>query len=586
MHPRPRPRVASPIISLVISHGGHTRVVRLVEGQSLVIGRDPSAEISVNEGSLSRRHASFDVAGSVVTVTDLGSTNGTQLNGDVITGKTVMSAGDEVSVGTVTVSIHVVAPASAQRLGLWSHDQFLSALEDEVDRARTFRRGLGVVMIRHAGDEVSLVTAVRAATRSVDRVAAYGDGTLELLLPEATNDQVIEFARQVTPALRQPQLGFALYPSDGTSSEALIESSREAMHRASETQAVQGATPAVRVSTHGVGLISVSPAMRSIFDTVSRVAASVIPVLIRGETGTGKEVLARAIHERSMRAKNRLVSINCGAIPASLVESVLFGHEKGAFTGATHSTRGVFEEADGSTVLLDEIGELSAAAQAALLRVLEAKEVRRVGGAREVTVNVRVIAATHRDLDAMVKAGTFREDLLYRLNAMTLEVPPLRERPDEIGPFAERFVTLANAANVRHVQGLDADAMRLLLRYPWPGNIRELRNAIEHAVVIARGELVQAVDLPKKIRDFTASVLQHDEVAVPGGLSARGELDLREGVQRYEKHVILEALRGAAGNRTEAARRLQIPVRTLSHKIRQYGIKKLGFGLETSTDED
>ena len=285
------------------------------------------------------------------------------------------------------------------------------------------------------------------------------------------------------------------------------------------------------------------------------------------------------------RSKNRLVCINCGAIPSTLVESVLFGHEKGAFTGATSSARGVFEEADGSTVLLDEIGELSPPAQAALLRVLESKEVRRVGANREVTVDVRVIAATHRDLDAMVKAGTFREDLMYRLNAMTLEVPALRERPEEIGPFAERFVTLANAANGRDVKGLDVESMRLLLRYPWPGNIRELRNAIEHAVVVAQGRMVQPIDLPRRIRDFASTVLQDDAHGPSTGVgapvaAAAAPSDLREGVQRYEMQVILEALRSAKGNRTEAARRLQVPVRTLSHKIKQYGIKKLGFGVE------
>ena len=558
-------RGVGPQISLVVFHVDQTRVIRLVEGLGLVLGRDPSAEISITDDSISRRHASFTVSAGVVTVSDLGSTNGTKVNG-VSVGSAVVNVGDEVTVGGVTVSIHALAPSQTPRHGVWSHDQFLLALDEEVERAHTFRRTAAVVMV-HAADAAQLAFALRAGVRPVDRLALYGDGTFELLLPKTSAAQTGAMLKSLS--IGGLRVGIAVYPEDGTSSEALLEASRDALHRATTQAPIQGAVAdSLPLKS---GLISVSPAMREIFATVSRVANSIMPVLVRGETGTGKEVLARALHDQSPRAKQRMVCINCGAIPSTLVESVLFGHEKGAFTGATASTRGVFEEADGSTVLLDEVAELSAPAQAALLRVLEAKEVRRVGANREVTVDVRVIAATHRDLDAMVKAGTFREDLMYRLNAMTLEVPPLRERPEEIGPFAERFVTLANAANVREVKGLDAESMRLLLRYPWPGNIRELRNAVEHAVVVTQGSVVKAVDLPKRIRDFASVVLQEEPVAAG---------DLREGVQKYEVQVILEALRACNGNRTVAARRLQIPVRTLSHKIRQYGIKKLGFGLD------
>jgi DNA-binding NtrC family response regulator len=578
-----------PQTSLVVFHAEQARVVRIFDGQTLVIGRDPSAEIFISDDSISRRHASFSFASGVVTVADLDSTNGTKLNGAAVQ-KAVINPGDEVTVGRVTVSLHVLAPAHAPRLGLATHDQFLMLLEDEVERARTFRRTATVVMVRHGGDPSTLASLLRRAIRTVDRLALYGDGTFELLLPECAAQEATRMMQELVPRLVSVQLGLAMYPADGSSAEALLEASRDAMHRASKERPIQGATVEVRVPTTGVGLVSISPAMKSIFATVNRVASAVMPVLIRGETGSGKEVLARAIHDQGPRAKHKLVSINCGAIPATLVESVLFGHERGAFTGATTSTRGIFEEADGSTVLLDEVGELSASAQAALLRVLETKEVRRVGSSRDVTVDVRVIAATHRDLEVMVKAGTFREDLMYRLNAMTLEVPPLRERPEEIGPFAERFVTLANAANGRDVKGLDAETMRLLLRYGWPGNIRELRNAVEHAVVVAQRPMVQAIDLPRRVREFAATMLQEEEPpppaaprpSAPAALAPAG--DLREGVQRYETQLILEALRAAQGNRTEAARRLQIPVRTLSHKLKQYGIKKLGFGVDGESD--
>ncbi|MBL8957663.1 MAG: sigma 54-interacting transcriptional regulator [Myxococcaceae bacterium] len=538
-------------ISLVVFHGEASRVVRLTEGRAVVLGRDPTAEISIADDSISRRHASFTAEAGSVTVADLGSTNGTKLNGAPVE-KAVMSPGDEVTLGSVTVSLHVLVPVAAAAHGVATHDQFLASLDDEVERARTFGRGFAVMMLRWAGP----LKPLQERLRSVDRLALYADGIFEVLLPEASKEDASRFL-----VASKGLAGVAVYPTDGRSAEALLEAARDAMH---------GDVP----KPQATALVSASPAMQAVFTTVERIASSMIPVLIRGETGVGKEVLARAIHEKSPRARQRLVSINCGAIAPTLVESVLFGHERGAFTGAVASTRGVFEEGDGSTVLLDEVGELSATAQAALLRVLETKEIRRVGGAKDLTVDVRVIAATHRDLEAMVKAGTFREDLLYRLNAMTLELPPLRERPEEVGPLAERFVAQANAANGRAVKGLDAAAMRLLLSYAWPGNIRELKNAIEHAVVVAAGSVVQPGDLPRRVREAPG------EVALPAASKApdAAPADLKEGVQRYERQAVLEALRAANGNRAEAARRLSIPVRTLSHKLKQLGIKKLGFG--------
>jgi two-component system response regulator AtoC len=539
-------------------------------GEPLVVGRDAATEISIGDASVSRRHACFSLENGVVKVNDLGSMNGTRLNGAPVQ-QAVMNVGDEVTMGNVTIAIHVRAPLQSLHEGVWSHDQFVAALEDEVERAQAFRRGLAVVMLK-GGGATDLVASWKPRLRRVDRLAHYGDGSIELLLPELGAAEVGALLGTGTGL----SSGVALFPGDGRSSEELLEAAREAMRRASPEQPI--AFAAGSPSLRPTDLVFTSPVMREIFETVGRVANAVIPVLIRGETGTGKEVLARAIHDRGPRAGNRLVAINCAAIPATLVESVLFGHERGAFTGATSSAPGVFEEADGGTVLLDEVGELSAQSQAALLRVLETKQVRRVGASREVSVDVRVIAATHRDVEAMVSTGAFREDLLYRLNTMTIEVPALRERPEEIGPFTERFLALANAANGRQVKGVDPEAMRVLLRYGWPGNIRELRNAIEHAVVVAQGTHIHLDDLPRRTREFASTVLQSEEQPTPIA-------DLREGVQRYETQLILEALRASRGNRTEAARRLQIPVRTLSHKIRQYGIKKLGFGLEDQPDD-
>jgi DNA-binding NtrC family response regulator len=436
-------------------------------------------------------------------------------------------------------------------------------------------------MLRPAGDPEALAKTLKESLRKVDRVALYGDGTVELLLPERSAEEVKALLEHLSNDPLGTRCGVATFPGDGTSAEALLDAARSAIRRTSAQQPLQlGATPTVAVQAQD--LVFVSPAMKGIYETLQRVADSAATVLLRGETGTGKEVLARLIHERSPRAKQPFIALNCGAIPGTLVESLLFGHERGAFTGAHASTEGVFAQADGGTLLLDEIGELPLAAQAALLRVLENKEVRRVGGKATQSVDVRVLAATHRDIDAMVKAGAFREDLLYRLNTLTIEVPALRARPEAIAPLIATFLAQANAQNARQVTGFDAEAMRVMLRYNWPGNIRELRNAVEHAVVVAAGPLVGPADLPRRVRDFVSDLLRSEE---PDGSHAPPS-DLRGGMARYETQMILEALRATGGNRTEAARRLQIPVRTLSHKIRRYGIKKLGFGVDAISAPD
>jgi DNA-binding NtrC family response regulator len=323
-----------------------------------------------------------------------------------------------------------------------------------------------------------------------------------------------------------------------------------------------------------------SRALREIFETAERLARARLPVLLVGETGTGKEVVARAIHERGPRANGPMVCVNCGAIPRDLVESTLFGHVKGAFTGASEASRGVFGAADGGTVLLDEVGELPAAAQAALLRALEHGRVHPVGASEETEVDVRVVAATHRDLEAMCEEGSFRGDLFYRLDAFRLLVPPLRERPEDIVPLARHFLAQACARGDAAIASIAPDALEALGRHDWPGNVRELRNAIERAAVIARAGCITADDLPERVRaaaGFAGPVAGEprasaDEASNEDGQLLSGEGDLRARVGRYEARVIAAAIHAAGGNQTEAARLLGVPVRTLSDKIRRLGV--------------
>jgi transcriptional regulator with GAF, ATPase, and Fis domain len=302
------------------------------------------------------------------------------------------------------------------------------------------------------------------------------------------------------------------------------------------------------------------------------VAASRIPVILQGETGTGKEVLAQRIHETGPRRDQRIVRVNCGAIPRDLVESTLFGHERGAFTGALQQQKGVFEEAHGGTVFLDEIGELPPAAQASLLRVLEAGAFHRVGSIREIEVDVRIVAATHRDLEAMTEAGTFRADLYYRLSGVIIEIPPLRERRDEVEPLARRFLLAANEANGRRAEGFSPETLALLKAYAWPGNVRELRNVIERAVVVTQGGLIGPEDLPTRVRTG-----EHRPEAGQGKAAAVADpapAQAREKVQQFEAHMLQDALSAANWNRTEAAKKLGMAVRTLSYRMKVLGVKK------------
>jgi transcriptional regulator with PAS, ATPase and Fis domain len=301
-------------------------------------------------------------------------------------------------------------------------------------------------------------------------------------------------------------------------------------------------------------------------------------VLITGETGSGKEVAARAIHARSRRCRGPFLCLNCAAIPASLLESFLFGYVKGAFTGADRDTTGMLEAAHGGTLLLDEIGELTASAQAALLRFLDQRRITRLGSTRERPVDVRILAATNRDINRMCSAGTFREDLLHRINAVNVRVPPLREREEDILPLAQRFLAQACQANHRDVEGFEPEAARVLRWYRWPGNVRELRNVIERAVVLSSKPLIRVEDLPEGLQGLHEPDQKQTVPVDPIECTAGADLDLRQRVTRIEAELIIEALRRTGGNRTAAARLLCIPIRTLSRKMETYKIRSLGFG--------
>ena len=330
-------------------------------------------------------------------------------------------------------------------------------------------------------------------------------------------------------------------------------------------------------------ILGASPKMQRILRLVSRVAATESTVLLLGESGTGKELIARSLHVQSRRAQQPFVPVNLGAIPDTLVESELFGHAKGAFTGATSERRGLIEAADRGTLFLDEIGDMPPQSQVKLLRVLENNEVRRVGDDAPRRVDVRVVAATHRDLVAEIAAGRFREDLYYRLNVVQIELPPLRERREDIGLLASYFLDRASKREARSKLTFSAETMVLLERYDFPGNVRELENAVDHAVAVSEGPVIQPEDLPTAIRSprllpratdgvAARSVAGAAVAAAPPVEPTRDEWSLAD----VEKEHIRRVLARHHGNATYAARQLGISRTTLWRKLREYGLSRTG----------
>jgi two-component system response regulator AtoC len=309
-----------------------------------------------------------------------------------------------------------------------------------------------------------------------------------------------------------------------------------------------------------------SEGMRSVAHTVRKVAGFKTTVLVLGESGVGKELVSKAIHAHSSRSEGPFVAVNCGAIPEQLLESELFGHVKGAFTDAQSDKRGLFEEAQGGTLFLDEIGELPGALQVKLLRALQESEIRRVGDTRPRQVDVRVIAATSRDLGQMVDDGEFREDLFYRLNVMPIEIPPLRERKEDISPLVDEFVLATNERLGTGIEGVTPEALAKLIAYDWPGNVRELENTVEHAAVMADGSWVDVDALPPRTRQGRGAGPAFS-LSFP-----EGDLSVKRAQRLLEREFILRALEKTQGNRTHAAKLLELSHRALLYKIKDFGL--------------
>ena len=403
-----------------------------------------------------------------------------------------------------------------------------------------------------------------AAERHYDAVLC------DVLLPDIDGVEVLRRLRRVDPEI--PVIIITAYGTIETAMRALdegafdyvrkpfaIEAVRTCVTRAVERrrQAPATAVPAAEGAPGVRAILGSHPEMVELYRLVFRVAGTKSPVLIEGESGTGKELLARTIHEHSPRRGRPFVAVNCTSLSETLLESELFGHVRGAFTGAVERRPGLFREANRGTIFLDEVGDMSLAMQAKLLRVLQEQEVKPVGGAETIPVDVRVVAATHRDLTSLVSSGRFREDLYYRLRVVVLRVPPLRDRRDDIPLLAEHFLRRFAALSQRRLDGFSPQATKALLAYRWPGNVRELENVVDRAVALAQGSVVEEGDLPAEL----------SATSRPAAIPGVGEDLPLDGVVR--RHV-LSVLRVAGGNKSRAAKLLGVPRRSLYRMLERF----------------
>jgi DNA-binding NtrC family response regulator/pSer/pThr/pTyr-binding forkhead associated (FHA) protein len=547
------------IVALDDQH--NTRVVPLDDGAELVFGRSAGAGVVIEHDAVSRRHTAIRRRGESVVVEDLGSRNGTTVNGVTVTGVRRATAGDVIGIGPITA---IVARSSAsRRRQLATMTELEDRLAMEVDRALRYQRPLGVVMLRFegAGDAVlAHVDRLLHDLRHMDLVAEYGPDELAIVLPESDPAAVAHVAaRAGTAADLVTRCGTASFPEDGTSAGALISRARERLRgaRTAHTAAPASDRP-VRLPDR---LVVIDPLMKQVFKLAERAARAPISVLIVGETGTGKEVVAEAVHRLSPRAEAPFVRLNCAALTETLVESELFGHEKNAFTGATTAKCGFFEAAAGGTLFLDEVGELPLATQVKLLRVLECWRIVRVGGTTELPVDVRLVCATNRDLELEVQRGRFREDLFFRIAAFVLPVPPLRDRRSEILPLAVHFAHELATELRQPAVGFTPEAMDALQHAAWPGNVRELRNVIERAVVLSEGAKIGREHLPEQVIEASRA-------------APRDALDVRQKVANVEREAVLAALDATDGNQTQAARRLGVSRFALIRMMAKHDIKR------------
>lgn len=550
-----------------------SRVLPLDDGRAVTFGRMASHTVTVDHELVSRNHARVWRNGAEIAVQDLGSRNGTRVNGNAITTTTRVAAGDEISIGPITVIVGVTTTLRRQ-VAVASCSELEERLDAEIDRAVRYRRPLGLIMLRVDGADASLQLALDATSRDLrkmDLFAQYADDDFAVVLPEADRAATIATARRLLTNLRAraPRArvcaGVAECPDDSTKVFGLISMARAALRSARSGGGSDGISAASsEVAPRLEAAVVQDPQMRRVYELVRKVAPAPMTVLVLGETGVGKEIVASELHAQSPRKDKPFVAVNCSALPENLLESELFGHERGAFTGADRRKIGFFEAAQGGTIFLDEVGEMPLSVQVKLLRVLEQRQITRVGGTTPVDIDARVVCATNRQLDLEVKRGRFREDLYFRIGVFTIVIPPLRDRRVEIIPLAEHFARAFAVELGQRPPTFAQGAARALLAHDWPGNVRELRNTIERAVVLSPDAAIDIGDLPENMAIFS-----------PTSPSASDQpSNVRRQVADVERAAVVAALDAHDQNQSQAARSLGISRYALLRLMTKHGLKR------------
>ncbi len=563
---------------LVFSAHGEA-IVSLAPGDELTLGVDGAGTLQSAGGLAALRVRRDDDAVRLTTVGD----EPVLVNGHPAGSEALLSSGDVISVGGGAIMVQA-RPGKNAPLSTLDARQLRARLEEECERALRYGRPLAVVVVRLEGDAQQAAAAVAStAIRSVDRLGVGGARELVAILPETGAAAVIP-AQRILEALGGAgagvRAGVAVCPSDASDPEALLGGARLAAEAAGRGAVARVGEDATVVGVGDLTIVALDPRTRALLGVVQSLAATQLPVLIAGETGVGKDLLARALHAWSPRSARPLVAVNCAALADSLIEAELFGHERGAFTGAEAARVGLLESASGGTLFLDEISEASPRLQAELLRVLETGRMRRVGAVEERVVDLRVVAATNRELAEEVAAGRFRRDLFYRLNAALVQVPPLRERRLDIPELARRFVHAARERSGERPLLLGAELMQRLLVHDWPGNVRELKNVVDYVAAMARGPVADASELPPGLGEpsqrRTAEVPQG--APAPLAMEPRSFRRIGEEVRELERRRMREALAATRGVRARAAELIGMPLRTFATKLKAYGLSEARRG--------